>query len=67
MLRHIQISILSGLVGQAGPINALSPFVNLGMQHDGRRAEHWMKKVTTFCIVVGRREGFAREHQNGFL
>ncbi len=23
---------------------ALSPFVNLGMQHDGRRAEPWMKK-----------------------
>ncbi len=44
---------------------ALSPFVNLGMQHDGRRAEPWMKKVTTFCIIVGGRKGFAREHQNG--
>jgi hypothetical protein len=26
-----------------------------------------MKKVTTFCVVVGRQKGFAREHQNGFF
>jgi hypothetical protein len=32
---------------------AFSPFVNLGMQNNGRRAEPWMKKVTTFCINVG--------------
>ncbi len=37
------------------------------MQHDGRRAESWMKKVTTCCIVVGGQKGFAREHQNGFM
>ena len=36
------------------PVTALSPFVNLGMQHDGRRAEPWMKKITTFCVIVGR-------------
>ena len=45
---------------------ASSPFVNLGMQHNGMRAEPWMKKVTTCCIVMGRRKGFAREHQNGY-
>jgi hypothetical protein len=45
---------------------ALSPFVNLGMQHDGRRAGLWMKKVTTFCVLGGRQKGFAREHQHGF-
>ena len=48
-------------------VTALSPFVNLGMQYNRRRAEPWMKKVTTFCVVVGRQKGFAREHQHGFL
>jgi hypothetical protein len=37
------------------------------MQHDGRRAEPWMKKVTVFCVAVGGRKGFAREHQNWFF
>jgi hypothetical protein len=46
--------------------SALSPFPNLEMQHDGRSARIWMKKVNYFCIVVGGRKGFAREHQNGF-
>jgi hypothetical protein len=46
--------------------SALSPFVNLGMQHNRRSAEPWMKKITTFCVVVGRQKGFAREHQHGF-
>jgi hypothetical protein len=45
---------------------ALSPFINLGMQHNGRRAEPWMKKVTTICVIVGGQKGFAREHQHGF-
>ncbi len=43
---------------------ALSPFVNLGMQHDGRSAETWMKKVTAFCVVVGGQKGFARSTKN---
>ena len=47
-------------------LGALSPFGNLGKQHNGRRAEPWMKKITMFCVVVGMQKGFAREHQNGF-
>ena len=35
-------------------VTALSPFANLGMQHNGRRAEPWMKKVYYFCVIVER-------------
>ena len=46
----------------------IGPLINLGTQHDGRSARTWMKRVlTTFCVVVGGRKGFAREHQNEFL
>ena len=55
-----------GIVIGHGLAGALSPFVNLEILHDGRRAEPWINKVTTFCIVVGGQMGFAREHQNGF-
>jgi hypothetical protein len=32
----------------------------------GRSAEIWMKKVTTFFIVVEEQKGFARSTNNGF-
>jgi hypothetical protein len=43
---------------------ALSPFVNLEMQHDRRSARIWMKKVNYSYVIVGGQKGFAREQQN---
>jgi len=49
------------------PITAVSPLINLEMQHNGRSAQVWMKRVfLLFVVVMGGRKGFAREHQNGF-
>jgi len=46
---------------------AVSPLINLEMQHDGRSAENQMKRVyLLFVVVMGGRKGFAREHQIGF-
>jgi hypothetical protein len=43
--------VFATITVNASSAYALSPFVNLGMQHDGRRAEPWMKKVTTFASL----------------
>ena len=46
---------------------ALSPLINLEMQHDGNSAQVWMKRVLLlFVVVMGGRKGFAREHKIGF-
>jgi hypothetical protein len=57
---------INGSVAVKDNETALSPFVNLGTQHNGRSARTWMKKVNYFYVVVGGQKGFAREHQNGF-
>ena len=57
----------SGCISVTIVSKLLSPFVNLGMQHNGRRAEPWMKKLLRFASLRGSKRDLLESTKMDFM